>query len=214
MCRSMNDNRSDYDYEHEHEHEFTARRLFSSIRNPQSAFRNGMTPFSDFYVPLRTLLGDTDPYQVYDRQDDELDGAIRSVFLLGRSPFVNGSTTPAYALSGDRQTADEIDPDIPNGDDFALIAYEAALLLVGGENQQSYRTRGLSVTNTNAPRRNLISELKLKIYEIKGGAECFATSQSFIVWLMNVASLPEAVLEVTPAPVVPTTALNINIGQY
>ena len=160
------------------------------------------TAFSDFYSPLRVILGDLDPYGVFQYQDATLDGAVRTVFLLGRNP-------DGYLLSGDdRNTASEIDPEIPVGDPFARITYEAALLLVGGsEGAYSYRTRALSRSSSGEAKRDLLVELRLKIYEIVAGNEQFASVQSFVTWLQSYNSIQEAALNQITPPVLPTLPL-------
>lgn len=168
-----------------------------AFRSRNDKLKMASTPLSEFYTPLRTLLGDTDPYEVYDRLDTELDGALRSVFVFGKAP-------DGYALEGgNRATAAAIAPEVPNGDDFALIAYEAALLLVGGECADSYRTRGLSVSRSGGRRNSLLMELKLKVREIREGGDCFATMQSFVTWLAGLSSLSEETLAGSPAPTLP-----------
>lgn len=154
-----------------------------------------MTGFSEFYVALRTLLGDNDPYGTFQHQDGALEGALRSVFLLGRGPA-------GYALDGDRQSSTSITPDIPSGDPFALISYEAALMLVGGEEgSYSYRTRAISRSKSGDRKRDLLSELRIKIYEIRGGgSEQFTSVESFVVWMQSSRNLYEAALGGEPAP--------------
>jgi hypothetical protein len=135
-----------------------------------------MTPFSLFYLPLRVLLGDNDPHQVYQFQDTALDSALRTVFLFGRGP-------EGFELAGDRSEATQITPDLPSGNEFALVAYEAGLLLMGGDvGANSYRTRPVSVTESGDRKRDLLAELRTKIYEIRAG-DGFDTYQSFIDWV-------------------------------
>lgn len=169
-----------------------------------------MTPFSDFYVTLRAILGDNDPYSNFEFQNDALDGALRSVFLLGTGP-------DGYLLVGDRQSGNQIDPEIPNGDPFALISYEAAMLLIGGgEGSLHYHTRGISVTRSGDKQKTLMAELRTKIYAItNGGENQFASVQSFQTWLYSITGdgLLGEVLSRTPAPSVGILS-QINLGVY
>jgi hypothetical protein len=166
-----------------------------------------VTPFSDFYSTLRTLLGDNDSYSNFEYQNGALDGAVRSVFLLGRGP-------DNYALNGDRQSTTDINPEIPSGDPFALIAYEAGLLLIGGSDGAfSYKTRGLSVHRSGDKPKTLLAELRVKIYAIRAGTAQFVSIQSFVSWVNSLRNVQDAVLEGTPAPLVPVLK-QINIGLY
>jgi hypothetical protein len=164
------------------------------------------TPFSDFYETIRLILGDRDPYQVFDYSDDDLDGAIRGVFLLGKAP-------EGFSLLGsDRQGATDIIPFIPNGDAFALIVYESALMLVGGEEgTMRYSTRALSHSVSNDRHRHILGELRSRIYEIRAGKEQFVSIQSFATWIAGVISPYDLAVSITPAPNVGVQR-EINIG--
>ena len=137
-----------------------------------------MTPFSLFYGPLRVMLGDNDPYQVYQFQDSALDQALRTVFLFGRQP-------KGFELQGDREVATEITPDLPSGNEFALVTLEAGMLLMGGDaGANSYRTRPLSVTTSGDRKRDLLAKMRTEIYAIVAG-DGFNTYESFCVWLQG-----------------------------
>lgn len=145
-----------------------------------------MSAFGEFYIPIRLMLGDLDPNALYQYQDTALDAAIRSVFLFGRGP--NG-----FLIDGDRNSSTEIKPDIPTGNEFAIISLEAALLLVGGDvGANSYRTRALSVSESGDRKRDLLTKLRVEIYAITSGAG-FASAQSFLVWITSLSDLRELI---------------------
>lgn len=152
-----------------------------------------MSAFSEFYIPIRLMLGDLDPNAIYQYQDSALDAGIRSVFLFGRGPV-------GYLLDGDRNTTTNILPDIPTGNEFAIISLEAALLLVGGDvGANSYRTRALSVSESGDRKRDLLTKLRTEIYAITAGAG-FATQQSFLVWITSLSDFRELIgVDVGPA---------------
>lgn len=145
-----------------------------------------MSAFSEFYLPIRVMLGDLDPNSVYQYQDAALDGAIRSVFLFGRGPA-------GFAIDGDRNTSTNILPDIPTGNEFAIISLEAALLLVGGDvGASSYRTRALSVSESGDRKRDLLMKIRTEIYAITAG-DGFASQQSFLVWITSLSDFRELI---------------------
>jgi len=141
-----------------------------------------MTTFATFYPVLRLLLGDNDPYGVYQYTDAVLNNALKSVFLLGRGP-------EGYSLSEDQG---QIAETVVHGDPFALITYEAVLMLVGGEDGKlSYRTRALSVTDSGERKRDILQEMRQKIYDIRDGKEQFVSYQSFSNWVNSVMGIED-----------------------
>lgn len=134
------------------------------------------TPFSSFYTPLRTVLGDRDPYGVYAYSNADLDGALDVIFLTGQGP-------EGYVAS-----AGSIEPSVSVGDDFGLILFKAALLLIHGEDGAgSMKTKALSVSDQGQRKRDLTTELRLKISDIEGGGGIvFLTRQSLGVYLENI----------------------------
>jgi len=152
-----------------------------------------MTAFSLFYEPLRIMLGDNDSEQVYQFQDSALDGALRTVFLFGRAPG-------DYELDGDRGTSVQIKQDVESGNDCALIALEAALLVIGGDpGANSYRTRALSVTESGDRKRDLLAKFRTEIYRITAG-DGFSSYQSFVSWVQSVDQDWRAGMEVKVPP--------------
>ena len=130
------------------------------------------------------MLGDLDPNEIYQFQDSALDSALRTVFLFGRGPT-------GFDLDGDRSTATDITPDIPNGDGFAIISLEAGLLLIGGDvGANSYRTRALSVSESGDRKKDLLAKLRMEIYRIVAG-DGFSTYQSFLSWILSFTDIRE-----------------------
>ena len=146
-----------------------------------------MTALSEFYEPLRLILGDRDPAGVYEYTDVMLDGAVRSVFRLGRAPT-------RYSLTGAN-----ISPTLPDGNDYAQITYESALLLVGGEETINYRTRAISVTRAGDRKRDLLLELRHRLHQIEEG-DGFSTYQNFLIWARSASSAAEMVEVQTHGP--------------
>ena len=132
---------------------------------------------SEFYTTMRLILGDRRVHGIWNYAEDTLAGAVQAVFLLGRNPT-------GYSLGGTAR--DAILPDPPSGDPWALICYDACLLLVGGEDGRlMYRTKAISVHDGGDRKRDLITELRMKIYEIRNGSAVFSTVQTFIQFVHN-----------------------------
>lgn len=135
--------------------------------------------FDKFYPVVRTILGDEEIHGIWNYNDDRLDSAIKSVFLLGRGP-------KGYLLN-DAQT--DINPDPPSGDPYALISYEASLLLVFGEDGEvRMRTRSVWLIDKGERKRDLLIELGQLIYEIRDGGAVFATYQNLEDFLNSMRS--------------------------
>jgi len=158
-----------------------------------------MTTINEFYEPLRLILGDLDPTGMYQYTDVMLAGAVRTIFRLGRAPG-------GYTFSNEGIT-----PDLPNGNDYALIAYEAAKLLLGGEETINYRTRALSVTTSGDRKRDLLSDLRIKIHEILQG-DGFTSYQNFLMWARSASEAAELVEAQVDAPL--ATANITGSGRY
>lgn len=138
-----------------------------------------MTNVTEFNDLLRLILGDNDPHGVFSYDAASLQRAVKFVFRLGRGPY-------GYAWQESGNSAG-VTPDLPDGNAFAKIAYEAALLLIGGEQgANSYRTRALSVTESGDRKRDLLQELRFKIHAIDNGDADFATYQNLLTWMMSV----------------------------
>lgn len=153
-----------------------------------------MTPITEFNEALRLILGDRDAFNVFQYSNETLASAVTTVFRCGRGPA-------GYALSGGNIT-----PDVPDGNVFAIVVYESALMLIGGEDDiESYRTRALAVKRSGARRRDLLTELRLKIYEIRDGKDGFVSSQSFIAWAHGLYDILEHVEMQVDAPLASVT---------
>lgn len=137
-----------------------------------------MTSFTDFYPTLRAILGDRQVMGLWNYGDADLLSALRSVFALGRGPA--GYALDAAALN----QATGVDPAVELGDPFALIAYDACLILVGGEDgAMSIRTRSLSISDSGHRKRDLLWELRGLVSDIRGGGAYFSTRQSIAQWI-------------------------------
>ena len=138
-----------------------------------------MTPLTDFFEVIRLLLGDTEIYGCYAYPDADCAASVRQVFRMGQGPC-------GYLLNDAR---DSVTPSIPDGDKYAIVAYSAALLLVGGEEgAQSFRTRSLGTSQRGDRQRDLLQEFRQKIYEIEtGGGLVFNTYQNLLGALQHIS---------------------------
>lgn len=133
----------------------------------------GMT-FDKLYPVLRVILGDREVHGLWNYPAATLDSALKATFLLGRAP-------KGYALN-ELQTA--IEPDLTTGDHFAMVCYDTALLLIGGEDgAMRIQTRAITVVDSGDRKRSLMRELTQKVYEIRDGSAVFATWQSLAQFL-------------------------------
>lgn len=134
-----------------------------------------MTAYSTFYTPLRAVLGDRDAFGMFAYSDADLNAALDVIFLTGQGP--EGYTSAAM----------QITPDMTAGDDFGLVLFKAALMLIMGEDGAgSMTTRALSVSDRGERKEGLTTELRIKISSIEnGGGIVFETYQSLGVYLQN-----------------------------
>ncbi|GEM_PF-4820416 len=154
---------------------------------------------TDFYDPIRSILGDREVHGMWNYSDTTLASAVKTLFKVGRAP-------QGYVLDGVGGT---ITPDVQAGNDYALICYDAALLLIGGEDGAiAYRTRVISVHDQGHRKRDLLSELRQLIYEIRDGAAIFTSTQSFIAFLGNTPASGDNVL----GPAAEFTTMDLQTG--
>lgn len=139
-----------------------------------------MTPYSQFYQPMRAVLGDRDPSGIYAYSDDDLGAAIDVILSCGDGPA-------GYLSDG----SGNINPTVPIGDPYALILFQSSLLLINGEEGGgSMRTKALSVSDMGHRKRDLITSFRLKISDIQtGGGLAFETRQSLGVFLQNLTGM-------------------------
>ena len=145
-----------------------------------------MTPFSEFYTPVRVMLGDTDPMdRMYD--DAMLSDVLLTIGRMGRA--VDGMYS---VTSGGSPLVPGFTPDVTRTADFGLIAVEAALMvLTPQETGVRYQTRALSATSDGRAKADLLRRLQQMLYEYQqdaGGATAdlnghLASRQSFEVFL-------------------------------
>jgi hypothetical protein len=133
----------------------------------------------ELYDSLRVILGDRKVYGNWNYKDETLGSALRTVFLLGRGP-----ANLNYQLN---DAQDEIDPALVTGDDYAIVCYEAALLLIVGEDgEMRIHTRSVSLVDGGHRKRDLMVELREKVYQIRDGAAVFATVQTFVAYINSI----------------------------
>lgn len=149
------------------------------------------TPFTELHAVLRALLGDRQVHGNWNYSTDTFDATLRAVFLLGRTPA-------GYALNNaNPAAANGVTPTLPTGDAYALVAMEAALMIITSEDgAMTFQTRSLTVRDGGERRKGLIQELQQRIYDARDGDALFATYQSLIVFLQttngNFGSVPGA----------------------
>lgn len=131
-------------------------------------------PANLFYGPLRVLLGDRLVHGLWNYSDDVLHAAMSAVFFLNLAP-------PGFALDGQFN----INP-VPSGDAAAWIAYQAALLTIGGE-EGGYilRTKVVYIRDYGERKRDLLADLRMRLYQVRDGDAAFTTLQSFVAFLAN-----------------------------
>jgi hypothetical protein len=118
-------------------------------------------PLADFHEAVRTLLGDEgDAVAGYDYQTAQIDGALRTVVRMGFLPCLElapaeGAAQPAGLVSAPA-----------NADTWGYLVAKAALLLIGGGIQESFRTRALSVSSNPASRRDAVSFLETMLSDL------------------------------------------------
>lgn len=128
-----------------------------------------------FYGPIRLILGDRKVQGLWNYDDDTLKSAITTTFFVNLAP-------PGYALDPASMI---ITPD-PGGDAAALLTFQSALLCIGGEEgANSFRTKAISVHEFGDRKRDLLADLRQKIYEIRDGNAQFSTLQGFVAFLAN-----------------------------
>lgn len=128
------------------------------------------------YEVLRLILGDRQVHTLWNYDDATLRSGLRAVFLLGRGP-------DGYKLAVGSST-DTITPDFTDGDPYALTCYEAALLLIGGEDGAiRLQTRDVTLADSGERKRDLLDELHQLIYEVRDGPAVFSTYQSLLAFL-------------------------------
>lgn len=134
-----------------------------------------MTAFADIYPVVRALLGDRQVHGLWNYDDASIDSTLRAVLLLGRGPdgYALDNTVPS--------SANGITPDLRTGDDYALVAMEAALMMiVPDDGAFMVKTRSLTVRDMGDRRKGLIDELRQRIYMTRDGNAVFATYQSLV----------------------------------
>jgi len=138
-----------------------------------------MTPITDFYDPVRFLLGDhDDTARLYE------DSAI----ARGVRTCIKGGLIPKYAIS-----ADQITPDVATPNDYLLIAAHCARLFQSANPEHySYRTRAIAETIGGGGLfgRGHDFDLAQLIYRLENG-DMFDGWQSFASWLQGYSGVSD-----------------------
>ncbi len=115
------------------------------------------TALSDFYQPLRLLLGDNPVATTFQYEDGQLAAAVRSIIDMGLAPGCLTLTAPRDAVAADA------DARVLTPDEFGFLAVNGALLLAGGNMHQpeSYRTEVISVRQSAGARRDAMHQLQM-----------------------------------------------------
>lgn len=130
------------------------------------------TPLSEFYEPVRALLGDFN--REVRRHEDS---AIASVLRM----LVRGGRLTGYALAVDRLS---ISPEVLAPDAWITLAYRAAITFILPESgSYSYRMR--AVSESFGDRKHVLVALEQQLREVEnGGADVvFGSWQSLSGWL-------------------------------
>lgn len=132
---------------------------------------------TEFYEPVRLLLGDLDA-TVRRYPDATLAAGVRTA--------VQVSLPGRYAISPDRTA---ITPD-PDANGFALINLRTALLFLAAQPEaESLRTRGVTIARRAGTKA--LTELKAQAWKLENGT-CFTTWTDWHSWLLGVTGLPLA----------------------
>jgi len=129
------------------------------------------TNLTAFYVNLRMALADMGRSGVYRYKDESLAGALVSVVQMGLGP-----KGVEVAVSG---TALDPAPETPDARGYLI--FQAALLLVGGQQPFSLKTRALQTRIDPMERILTVEHLRRQIQRLEthgdphgnGGSSCF-----------------------------------------
>jgi len=129
---------------------------------------------------VRCVLADRRVNGMFHYTDDVIKDAVRAEFLFNQAPS-------GFALD-DIMTPTQVVPDLvaSGGDLFAWIVFDTALLLITGEDgKMQIRTKVIWVRDEGERKRDLLIDLRIKVFNIKHGDAQFTTYQSFIAFLGN-----------------------------
>lgn len=130
---------------------------------------------SDFYEPVRAMLGD---FKRVRYTDGAIASTLRTMLRMGK--------VPGYTLTADTRG---VMPAIGNNDvrAFALLVYHAVkAILLPNVAGYAYRTRAMSERFDE--QKHFLFELQTALYELEFG-EMFASYQSFYSWVNGVAGV-------------------------
>lgn len=143
------------------------------------------TPFSSFYEPLRSLLGDRQVQGAWNYTDEALASGLRTCFATGKAPAglsladdSGGAITTAAALGDATQVAQ----DVKLGSDMALLCWWTIKgLVVGEDGKMSVQTRSVTVRDGGDRKAELLMQIELWIREAQID-QTFDTTQRFAQW--------------------------------
>jgi hypothetical protein len=115
---------------------------------------------ADFHETVRSVLGDhTTQVGLQEYSDDQLNAAIRTMMKVGQGP---------KEINVDPNDNEALIPE-PNADQFGYISLKTAILLLGGMEVLSYRTRAQSVTRFPADKKFRINLIISWITDLEEG---------------------------------------------
>ena len=132
-------------------------------------------PIPAFYENLRAVLGDAGSNGVYQWKDEQCLGAIRTTVQLGLGP-------KGVAVSVDGLT---LNPAPASPDARGYLIYQAALGLIGGRQNVSFKTRAMQVNLRPEEREMTLEHFRLTIRQLeeKGDPHGTGTPSFFGVWV-------------------------------
>lgn len=133
---------------------------------------------AEFRENLRMALSDPGTTGVYAYQDEQLDGALRTIVQLGKGPA-------GVAIKEGDSTS--LDPAPSTPDARGYLVFQAALLIIGGMIPSSFKTRAVSVMISPFERQATIDHLRRQVQQLEttgdphgtGGSACFGIWQDF-----------------------------------
>jgi hypothetical protein len=155
-----------------------------------------MSALSDFYTPMRVLLGDNDPQQ-YERTDGMLAAMLQCAYVMGVWPA-------GYVLSGTTIT-----PDVPVGMAFCTILMESILAgTVGDQGAYSFETRALKETDHGERKRDILQYARQKLYDLRDGDAIFSSRQTLVTFLNTI----EGIGDIASVSVLPPLAFDFDMS--
>jgi hypothetical protein len=129
-----------------------------------------MTPISEFYTPVRMVLGDLDSSaQLYSNQ------SILEVVRM----VVYGGQIPGYTLSADKLY---VTPDLVDPNSWLLLVYKAAAVFAFPALGERYSYQHRALSESFGGNLALLQRLETELYRLENGS-MFSSWQSMADWL-------------------------------